>query len=230
MGYLIIFVLAFAALIAFYSQPLNQNQVIKLAIKRRNIKIKKYFTFHGKTIPDIGFYKQLMKAYGDYAPAEVYLSDFPDLAAGMLKYRKHEWVIVAFEKEHWIDIFWANKGEDRSSVNVMLSPEIISNVANQYNYSTVLIFHNHPNANPQYFDCTKPSTTDIDSAKNYANVLNRAGINLLEFICERGSFYPYYMSISDSFLPVSNFIKTINSQNNTSHFKNLVLNIERILK
>jgi hypothetical protein len=92
----------------------------------------------------------------------------------------------------------------------------------------VFILHNHPNTNPSYYDCRRPSNKDLESAKEFASVLNGNGINLIEFVCERGMYYEYFLSAADSFLPISEFLVAINRVNGLSRFKNLSLHIERI--
>jgi len=101
-------------------------------------------------------------------------------------------------------------------------------IAKQENYTSVLIFHNHPNSHPNYYDCTKPSKQDIKSANSFAKILNSNGINLVEFVCERGKHYEFFLSPSNKFLPLTEFIKTIEKVNGKSKLKNLFLHFERI--
>jgi len=100
-------------------------------------------------------------------------------------------------------------------------------IAKQENYTSVLIFHNHPNSHPNYYDCTKPSKQDIKSANSFAKILNSNGINLVEFVCERGKHYEFFLSPSNKFLPLTEFIKTIEKVNGKSKLKNLFLHFER---
>nr|MBC7244230.1 hypothetical protein [Chloroflexota bacterium] len=125
-------------------------------------------------------------------------------------------------------MIWLNKGFDRSGVSPYLSVEKIANIAKRENYTSILIFHNHPNTNPNYYDCRKPSSKDLESANNFAHVLNTHGINLVEFVCERGIHYKYFFSPADSFLPLSEFVLAIEEINGSSKFRNLLLHLERI--
>jgi len=156
------------------------------------------------------------------------LFEFPSIAAALLKYKKHEWIIIAFEQNKKVDSVWLNKGFDRSEVSLYLPMEHVANIAKKDKQTSVLIFHNHPNVNPNYYDYSRPSDKDFESASDFAQVLNRNGINLLEFVCERGIYYKYYLSLTDSFLPLSEFIYAINKVNSLSRFKNLSLHFERI--
>ena len=51
---------------------------------------------------------------------------FPSIAAALLKYKKHEWIVIAFEKEKKISSAWLNKGFDRSGVSPYLSVQDIA--------------------------------------------------------------------------------------------------------
>ena len=209
-------------------RPLTQDEINELADKRRSSKIGEYFSFNNGKYPVDKEFKKRMKSNGKLYPAEEKLSEFPSIAATLLKHKKHEWIIIAFEKHKSINLFWVNKGFDRARVSPYLSAEDMAKIAKQDNFKSILIFHNHPNANPSYYDCTRPSNQDIESAEIFAGVLNRSGMNLIEFICERGRHYQYFSSPSDSFLPIPDFISEINRVNNVSKSKNLSLHYERI--
>ena len=126
-----------------------------------------------------------MSAAGKFYRMNEKLSYFPSIASSLLKFKKHEWIIIAFEKEHVIDLIWVNKGQNKSSVQIFLQITEIVNISINEKRSAVLVFHNHPNEMPGYIDCTKPSNTDIEKAKNWSIILNENGINHIEFICER---------------------------------------------
>jgi hypothetical protein len=101
-------------------------------------------------------------------------------------------------------------------------------IANKKGCTSVMIFHNHPNHNPNQLDCTKPSQQDLISADDYAIKLDYYSVNILEFICERGRHYQYYAYHTDSFYPLKDRIEEIEKHNGTSMFWNLRLHLERI--
>lgn len=169
-----------------------------------------------------------MNPNGKFYPVKETLHYFPSVAAGLLKYKKHEWIIIAFEKNKKISLCWINKGFDRSGVTPYISIYDLIAIAKRDGYKSVMIFHNHPNSNPNYFDCSKPSEQDLKSAEEFASKLSKNGINLIEFICERGKHYQYLAQYSDRFLPKSEFIKEVKRQNGKSRFRNLLLHLERI--
>ncbi|MBU1627283.1 hypothetical protein KKB18_07940, partial [bacterium] len=173
-------------------------------------------------------FKKKMNPNGKLYSINQSLYEFPSIAAALLKYKKHEWIVVAFEKEKKVELIWLNKGFDRERVSSYLSINEISKIALSNNLSSVLMFHNHPNSNPNFYDCRKPSKLDLKSAHEFASVLNENGFNLIEFVCERGRHYQFFSAFSNSFLPLSGFVTVINESNGLSRLKNISLHIERI--
>lgn len=207
-------------------KPLTKEEIGLLAGKRRNKQIHLYFSFNTRELIVNKEFKKRMNPNGTFYRIDETLFGFPAVAAALLKYKKHEWIIIAFEKNRKIDLVWLNKGVDRSGVSPYLSVENIIKTARQENQISVLIFHNHPNINPNYYSYKRPSEQDIKSANGFAQVLNRNDINLLEFTCERGKHYEYFLSPADSFLPLTEFIEDINKINGQPKFKNLFLHFE----
>lgn len=231
---LVIISLFFLAVIIFvltHLKPLNTDEIEQLGNKRRGKQVRNYFSFTNQTSEINAEFKKKLNPNGAlYHSEDISLFEFPSHASALLKYKKHEWIILAFEKNEIVDLIWLNKGSDRSGVSAYLSKEMIVDIAKKDKYISVLIFHNHPNSNPQYYDCSNPSNQDLESADEYAQIFNEHGINLIEFICERGHHYEYYISPSIKFLPQKNFISDIEKTNNISRFKNFKLHVERIFK
>jgi len=209
-------------------RPLNEDEVTHLGTKRRAKQIRAYFSFPPSEIDVDKHFKRRMNPNGAFYKIDHALWEFPSIAAALLKYKKHEWVIIAFEKQKRIVSIWLNKGFDRSGVSPYLSAANIANIARREDYTSVLIFHNHPNTNPYYFDCTSPSSNDLESANEFAHLLNTHGINLVEFVCERGTHYEYFFSPANSFLPLSQFVMAIENINGLSTLGNLSLHLERL--
>jgi len=209
-----------------HRRPLNIDEVRLLAEKRRIMNLKEYFKFTSLEHVANPEFKSKMKSSGKLYSVDEDLSKMPDLAAALLKHKKHEWVILAFEANQKIKWIWLNKGRDKTSVGIFLSNEEIINFSVENHISTVLCFHNHPNSNPRYYNCSKPSQTDLDSATDCFNKLKNAGINLIEFVCERGRHYNYYYGISDLFLPPVVFENQIKRENNKGDKENYKLHRE----
>jgi hypothetical protein len=207
---------------------LTQAEVEQLARKRRDRRISAYFSFDRVEVRvDPGF-KKRMKPTGKLYAVSHPLAAFPSVAAALLKYKKHEWVIVALERGKHVGFIWVNKGPDRSQVSLGLALPLMVAAAKQQGCTSVLTFHNHPNPNPGYYDCTRPSERDLTVARERAQVLNRSGLNLVAFVCERGLHYRYFLSPAERFLPLSECIVEIDRANGSSRLRNLSLHWERI--
>lgn len=208
--------------------PLDRSEVQRLGIKRRNNEVRRYYSFVGVEYTIDREFKKRMNPNGSFYDWNEDLRDFPSVAAALLKYKKHEWIIVAFEKGQTVELMWLNKGFDRSSVALYLPIEKIAEIAANKACFSVLIFHNHPNSNPSELDCSQPSEMDLKTAIEFARVLNDKGVNLVEFVCERGSHYEYYLSPSECFVPLREIILTIEAGNGLSRMSNLSLHWERL--
>ena len=208
-------------------RALREDEVEHLARKRRGQQVSRYFSFHTGEISVERQFKKRMKPTGEFYRIDQDLSRFPSTAAALLKYKKHEWIIVAFEKDRHVKLTWVNKGIDGSTVSSALSAPQVAQLARQQGYSSVLFFHNHPNPSPSHYDCTSASQQDLRSARLRAEVLNTQGVSMLAFVCERGRHYRYFLSAADSFLPLSDFARDINKVNGSSRLWNLSLHLER---
>jgi len=209
-------------------RPLTEDEVRQLGTKKRRKQIRQYFSYDKSELTVDKDFKKRMRPNGKFYQRSDSLYRFPAIAAALLKYKKHEWIIMAFESNKEIFLIWLNKGPDRSSASPYFWTKDMPNVPHGKKLTSVMIFHNHPNPDPKYFDYTKPSGRDIEFAKDYSSVLNDLGINLVSFICERGRHYEYFLSPADSFLPLPQFIEEINEVNGRSKLKNLSLHFERI--
>lgn len=219
----------FLFFILTHLRPLTEDEVRHLGTKRRKRQIRQYFSFDKRQFSVNKEFKKRMKPSGKFYQMSERLREFPAIAAALLKYKKHEWIIVAFERDNEILLTWLNKGMNRSIVSSRLSVEDMARVTGEKEATSVLTFHNHPNPDPNYLDCTKPSDLDIKTAKVRSSVLNDRGVNLVSFVCERGRHYEYSLSPADSFLPLAQFIEEIDAVNGRSRLKNLSLHVKRIL-
>lgn len=209
-------------------RPLDQSEVQQLGVARRNKEIRQYLSFADVECSVDMDFKKRMNPNGSFYELDESLSLFPPAAAALLKYKKHEWVIIAFEKGKKVESMWLNKGPDRSSVSIYLPVEDIADISTRNDYTTVLIFHNHPNSNPSQLDCTQASETDLRTANKFAHVLNAKGVNLVKFVCERGSHYEYFFSPAESFVPLLEVTRTIEASNGRSGMSNFSLHCERL--
>ncbi len=192
-----------------HRNPLTEVEIQMLAEKRRIRNINGYYTFSPDERTVSQAFKSNMRASGKTYSVNEHLSEIPALAAALLKYKKHEWIIIAFEKDASVMYLWINKGNDNVSANLFIDLNDIVEFSLKNQVSTVLMFHNHPNSNPKIYDCRQPSQIDLNTAEKFCNILGCKGINHIAFVCERGRFYRYYYHYAASFKPVKNYIESI---------------------
>lgn len=211
-----------------YSKALNDEEVLQLANGRRINSINKYYSFPKVEYEVDKNFKKNMYAKGRFYKTNENLYDIPAIVAGLLKYKKHEWIVVAFEKDQEVDLIWVNKGHDNKSVGLILDFNEIANMAKTSKYTSVIIFHNHPNANPSIYNCAKPSEVDLETADVWWNICKENGMNLIEYICERGISYRYFLKTTNEFYNIDLILKEIEKLNDKSSKENLELHRERM--
>jgi len=216
--------------IILHLKPLTFEQIEQLSTKVRKLEIVKYFRFEKREYLPNKEFKKNMNPIGSFYQIEESLFDIPAVVSSLLKYKKHEWIIIAFEKNKKVSMIWVNKGNDNSSVSLKYEIRYFVDIAIENNYTSILIFHNHPNSKPNEYSKISPSESDIVSAKSFSNTLFGNNINLMEFVCERGNHYIYYRSICDSFCSVDEIREKICNKNNKSRMNNLSLHFKRIFK
>jgi hypothetical protein len=141
-------------------RPLTEAELQALSHSRRRKAVQAYYGFDSyERSVDLHF-KKNMAANGSIYNISENLFEFPALAAGLLKYKKHEWIIVAFERNKRVDKLWLNKGLDGSQVHFGLSLPRIRELAVDGEYSSVLVFHNHPNPDPSHYSTAGASAKD----------------------------------------------------------------------
>ena len=214
--------------ILLHLRPLTKHEISSLSIKRRMQDIENFFNADNTERTVNPEFKKSLNPRGTFYNVNLSLYETASTISGLLKYKKHEWIVIAFLKNKEVDKLWVNKGHDNSSSSIYLPVIKTLEIANKEGYSTILMFHNHPNSNPSKYDCTSASKTDLDTASDWAKTLNPGGVNLLKYICERGQHYRYFLAPSESFRPLCNFIEEVNATNGRSIFNNLQLHIERI--
>ncbi len=211
--------------IVLHLRPLKQDEVKILSGKRRNKAIEAYFAFRNVQFIADRDAKKAMPPAGGYFYVDWELSDAPPMVAGLLKHKKHEWIIFAFEKARKVEKLWMNKGFDKQRVAHSVSIESVRRMCVDSGYSSVQVLHNHPN--PEGFR-TGASTADLSSANSWATILNEANVTLVEYVCDRGTPIRYFLKAPDTFLPLTEFEQGINATNGLSWRKNFSLHFERI--
>jgi hypothetical protein len=216
-----------ALFVLFHLRPLSSREISRLAAKLRRLEVSQRFAFSRQEFSVDADFKRRMAGRGRLYQVDETLSAFPGLAAALLKYKKHEWVIVGFERHRRVRLMWLNKGANSEHVEFLIDVDDMVSVATASDCSTVLVLHNHPNPNPARYSYSRPSPLDLAGSKERAALLNARGLNLLEFVCERGVAHEYRRAISDQYLSVAQFAQSIAALNGSSMGVNLRLHLKR---
>ena len=207
-------------------RPLSEKEIKKLSTKRKRKYIRKNYNFSIKHATVNPSFKSAMNPKGALYRVNMPLNSFPAYVSLLLKGKKHEWIVFALEGNSTVKSFWANKGQDKNSVSFNKNIEKLISLCKKSDCYTIMCFHNHPNSNPNKYNCLLPSEQDIKTAKELAEIMNKRGVNLIEFVCERGQYLKYYESYSETFVPLVAAIETIKASNGKSKMKNYKLHRE----
>ena len=206
---------------------LDSREVSRLAGKRRLRGVRSYLSsLQRRQMVAALEFKSRMKREGEFARVDLPTDCVASWAASLLKYKKHEWILVAFLAGRVCPLVWYNKGLDRTQVSLYLSPDSMRGFAKGIGAETVLVFHNHPNPDPHRYNCTRPSGQDIQSAGHLGSHLTQAGMSLVEYVCERGTPYRYYVAVGDRLLPVAPFAEAVRRANRKSWWTHVGLHLE----
>ena len=215
--------LCFGIDVFLHRHPLTADEVIQLAQKwRRNRALSEYQFSRYQQVADAAE-KKAMKGMGEFLACDRVYDQTPSRIAGLLKYKKHEWIVFAFISGKRVTHLWWNKGPDGTTVWPFLRDNAFDRVIESVMPDTLAVLHNHPNPDPSRYRMNIPSNTDLTSANFLQCLLAKRNISLLEFICERGVPHLYYAAFSDSILPVEPILTEVNSVNGKNVFKNYSL-------
>lgn len=223
-----VFLAMLSVFIWIYSRPLSERQVADLAARRRSANIKAHFRFHGAPVLADAAFKQKMPARGGWFNFDYPMEIWPITAAALFKYKKHEWIIVAFLHGRRVSRLWVNKGADNMSVALPLNPQLLLEECRRGGFSSIFFHHNHPNPAPRELYMLLPSKQDRLFADTYASVLGPAGVNTFQFVCERGRFRCFDSCVAEQFMPIAQFRDQVARRNGLSWHSNLGLHIERL--
>lgn len=206
--------------------PLNPEEVLELARIKQWRHLLAVHAFSSIPVIADASKKKAMKASGQFVRCDLRFTQLPSTIAGLLKYKKHEWVVLAFVKDLHAEYLWWNKGQDGKSVSPHLRGGYLDNALRLHQPDTVVRLHNHPNPDPSKYRVNQPSSQDIKSAEYLSKLLSEQGISFMDFVCERGVPYLYYAFLSSGSAPIERFIKDIASINDSGFFANVGLRRE----
>jgi hypothetical protein len=219
---------AAAIFVALHLRPLDDAEVEAVTRKRRGRRIQAFFAYDNRERAVDHDFKKRMAARGKFYPMAEGQQEMPAIAAALLKYKKHEWIIVAFARGQTVDLMWLNKGPHKFGVSSLLPDAAIADRCWAGGYDAVLLFHNHPNSRPQYLDMSQPSPRDVATADLLGGYLDDRDVALAEFVCERGLPYRYFWSAPDALYPLTVTEEQVSARNGRSPAGNLWLHSERI--
>ena len=181
-----IFLIVWAIDVYRHRHPLNIQEVLALSRKRqRNRALLKFDFSKMQRLADAAE-KKSMRSKGELVGCDLGYRDMPVRVAGLLKYKKHEWIVIAFINSFHVRYLYWNKGPDGMRVWSFLRASSLRTVIRSLRPDAIAILHNHPNPNPSCYLMSVPSEADLQSAGFYDREFSKDGISLLEFICERG--------------------------------------------
>jgi len=214
-----------ACLLVRLSQPLSEDQLWRGAEKQRRRAVEELLRPAPLEVAADPVYKGSMKAEGRWDRLPLALPHVPSFVGDLLKYKKHEWIVVGLvEAEGWVSL-WMNKGEDRMSVASHLGREGVAERARRTGAYLVALFHNHPNPDPARLVLTAPSQQDERLAHEWAAFLNALGISVAAYVCERGRAHRYAAYAADNLFPVARFYTALREANDRSWWHNVRLRL-----
>lgn len=202
------------------SEVLIDAEVKELAESQRFWDLSNYLSLNYATFQVNREFKSALNKGGQFYNCDETISNFPGIAAALLKGKKHEWVIFAFAKNKKVFSFYANKGFDNQSVGLNIGSEYLTKLAKNYSAEFVLQFHNHPNA------VLAASPQDITSANFFGQLFTTNAMNYLAFVCGTGHFYQYGWWLTESFYNYNGYVEDILKVNGISRSKNFELRKE----
>ena len=206
--------------------PLSDDEIARLAVKRRRSRQLREFQFCVQPRPANPDEKKAMKSTGAFVACDLDYHEAPSRIAGLLKYKKHEWIVFAFIAKRRVVRLWWNKGPDGTRVWPLLPLSTLEALVTALGVDTIAILHNHPNANPSRFRVHRPSEADLNSAMQLHRVLAAMKGSLLEFICERGIAHLYYAAFAETVVPIEPVLAEVLSANGQGVFSNYRLRKE----
>lgn len=206
--------------------PLTPEEENRLASKRRRNAQLQEFQFCVQPRPANPEEKKAMKSTGEFVACDLDYYEAPSRIAGLLKYKKHEWIVFAFVSRKRVVRLWWNKGPDDSRVWPLLGVDAVQALVRSLRLDAIAVLHNHPNPNPSRYRMNSPSDADMASAAYFHRILAVLGGSLLEFICERGVPHLYFAAFADQIVPVEPILTAVVSANDKGMFSNYKLRKE----
>lgn len=206
--------------------PLTPEEILRLATKRRRIRQIQEFAFCVQARQANPAEKKAMDSTGEFVACDLDYFEMPSRVAGLLKYKKHEWIVIAFIARKRVIRLWWNKGPDGTCVWSFLRLDAVCALVRSLGLDAIAILHNHPNPNPSRYRVNIPSEVDLTSATYFHKILVPMGGSLIEFICERGVPHLYYAAFAETVVAFGPILAEVVSVNDKGVFPNYWLRKE----
>jgi hypothetical protein len=226
LGVIVLFLALIAIDILRNCHPLTQDEADCLASKRQRLRQLLEYKFSTEPRPANPKEKKAMESAGEFVECNLDYYEAPSRIAGLLKYKKHEWIVIAFISRKRVLRLWWNKGPDGTRVWSFLRVDSIQALVRTLGLDALAILHNHPNPDPSRYRMNRPSETDLKSAEYLHRIFVPLGGSLLEFICERGIPHVYYAAFAYGVAPIQPILAEIASANDKGILHNYWLRKE----
>lgn len=197
-------------------KPIEESQLNKLALKIREHKVKNHFPKNFKTSGKSSRFKKHMNPKGGFFETNIDRKSIAVEATKMLKYKKHEWIIIAYEKNQKIKLIWTNKGNEKSVYPLLRNNQQLQLVQKR-DFDTVYIFHNHPPHSLFKGDKIRllASQQDYKSAKYTAKFYKEQNVTIAEYVCANKGYTPYFISPKKDLFPFKSIYQELEEKANS---------------
>jgi len=115
--------------------------------------------------------------------------DFLDYMGQFFKYKKHEWIFIAFMIDGVVDQFWVNKGSDNKGVSPFIGIRDAAEICQEKIFNHVLVGHNHPSG------ALAPSKQDRIFLEEFMDSLAQVNVSVEHLVFVAGRWRNYGLSI-----------------------------------
>lgn len=134
--------------------------------------------------------KQVVRGTGSFFQSPyASQSDFLDYIGQFFKYKKHEWIFVAFMRDGSVDQFWLNKGPNAEGVSLFVDTYQVVSICKEKGYNHVLVGHNHPGG------ALAPSKQDRVFLEEFMDALARGNVSVEHLVFVAGAWQNYGLSM-----------------------------------
>ena len=194
--------------------PLEPDEVRKLAKARQRTRALSRYEFIQSEQRVNPSQKKAMRSDGQFVRCDLDYNTAPAWVAAMLKYKKHEWIVMGFIRSFRVKMLWWNKGPNRATVRSFLHGRNLDAAIEKLKPDAIVVLHNHPNPNPSVYSMNRASRQDLKSAAHlHSRIVSKHDVSLLEFVCERGVPHLYYAAFPDREAPIQPITQQVKSLN-----------------